>query len=78
MGANAEVLEHLIDEFGISNVLDTMAKVCHAKADHVQTNWQDRTLAVHWNRTAKTLESAAVKTFTSYGREIVRAAKRAC
>jgi hypothetical protein len=39
-----EMLERLVDENGLTAVLDALATVCYEKADHVQSNWQDSAL----------------------------------
>ena len=41
-------LESLIDLRGIEDVLIAVSEICDAKSEHVQTNWQDATLALRW------------------------------
>lgn len=41
-------LEQIIDASNLSNVLEMIAGICYAKADHIQTNWQDGPLALAW------------------------------
>lgn len=38
------LLETLIDNHGISYVLNTIADICAEKAEHVWSNWQDKQL----------------------------------
>lgn len=37
----ADQLETLVDRHGLPQVLEALAMVCSAKADHLRTNWQD-------------------------------------
>lgn len=41
-------LETIIDSRGLPLLLAAIATICHNKADHVQTNWQDAGLARVW------------------------------
>ncbi len=52
-------LEMMIDKCGLSKVLFFIAEICHEKADHVETNWQDKALAKEWSKDAKTVERIA-------------------
>jgi hypothetical protein len=52
-------LEALIDRIGLSNLLEDVCSVCHEKADHLRTNWQDDAAAKAWEHAAKTIETAA-------------------
>ena len=47
-------LEALIDRRGIEDVLIAISEICGEKAEHIQVNWQDATLALRWH----TLEGA--------------------
>jgi hypothetical protein len=47
-------LEALIDRRGAEDVLIAISEICGFKAEHVQENWQDLTLALRWS----TLEGA--------------------
>lgn len=51
-------LEFMIDTVGLSNVLYAIEHVCYAKAEHIQENWQDRTLAKAWSADARTARKA--------------------
>jgi hypothetical protein len=55
-------LEMMIDKIGLSKVLFMLAEICHDKADHVATNWQDQRLAKAWLVDAMLMEQAAAKT----------------
>jgi hypothetical protein len=58
---NKDDLEIMIDKFGLSKVLFFIAEICHEKADHVQTTWQDNVLAKEWTTDAKAVERIAAK-----------------
>jgi hypothetical protein len=44
-------LEAIVDKFGLAAVIFGLACICSGKADHVETNWQDKRLAKVWERT---------------------------
>ena len=50
-----DALEAMIDNNSLSGVLDLIAEVCSAKADHILTNWQDEATADQWDRYAAAL-----------------------
>ena len=54
-------LESLIDEHGLSAVLESIADICREKASHVSEAWQDTPLAKVWNRNAERVESVVGK-----------------
>lgn len=58
---NRDDLEQMVDRLGLSKVLFMLAEICHEKADHVETNWQDRVLASEWIKDAKAIEKLAAK-----------------
>jgi hypothetical protein len=43
-------LEQLIDSHSLIGVLEALAAVCHGKAQHVRSNWQDEDLARCWDK----------------------------
>ena len=45
-----DVLEAMIDRSTLGGVLDLIAEVCSAKADHILTNWQDEATSDQWDR----------------------------
>lgn len=49
-----EELENLIDRRGIESVLHQISELCGFKADHIEHNWQDASLAKRW----RTVEGA--------------------
>jgi hypothetical protein len=58
--AEAEaILEGFIDAFGLQNVLNGLACICSAKADHIEGSWQDYALANAWEKAAVHIMNAA-------------------
>ena len=53
--AKIDALEAMIDNNSLGGVLDLIAEVCSAKADHILTNWQDEDTADQWDRYAAAL-----------------------
>ena len=49
-------LESIIDANGVAKTLRQIADICGLKADHIQSNWQDRLLASQWEGAAKEIE----------------------
>lgn len=39
--ALADQLEDMVDTVDLHAVLEALASICYAKADHLRTNWQD-------------------------------------
>lgn len=54
---HAEQLEQLMDNYGLPRLLAEMADIAYGKAEHVQSNWQDKTLAAQWTRCGAKLAS---------------------
>jgi hypothetical protein len=48
-------LEQIIDKHGLAHVLLAIEQVCYEKAEHIRTNWQDRDLALRWERNGRRL-----------------------
>lgn len=60
--AKAEaVVEQLIDEVGLTAVLEALTAVCGEKADHVQTNWGDRLRSRRWDAMGKACAGVAAE-----------------
>jgi hypothetical protein len=51
----------MVDESTLKQVVEALSNVCYEKADHIQTNWQDRNLAKEWERAGKLLDGFAAK-----------------
>lgn len=45
-----DILEMLIDRYGVYNVVSHMASICADKAEHISANWQDVGLAKVWQQ----------------------------
>lgn len=48
--ALADQLENAIDSVGLAQVLELLEDVCHAKAEHLGTNWQSVSGGQAWDR----------------------------
>ena len=57
-------LELTIDRHGLSAVLDALASICGAKADHLRANWQDAASASVWDKDGRKIASVAGKVQT--------------
>lgn len=57
------LLEQFIDSNSLADVLDSLAEISHGKAQHIQENWQDESLAKVWDKAAERIESVACHTF---------------
>lgn len=56
-----DALEALVDRYGMSQVLFSLAAVCYEKEDHIRTNWQDKVTARAWHSDAVAVENLAAK-----------------
>jgi hypothetical protein len=54
------LLEFLIDSSSLADVLDSLAEIAHAKAQHIQAIWQDVSLARTWESAGKRIEACAI------------------
>ena len=43
-------IEEAIDQTSLTTVLGLIVRICEEKAEHIETNWQDRGLARLWGR----------------------------
>jgi hypothetical protein len=59
--AMADVLEQLVDSVGFASVLEALADVASAKAEHILVTWQDDALANDYNKVANVLLKAQTK-----------------
>lgn len=57
--AYLEDVEDIVDKTSIRYVIDLLAEIAFAKADHVETNWQDRELSNLWRRIGRQLQTQA-------------------
>ena len=69
-------LEALVDANGLRAVVEALAAIAYAKADHIQEAWQDRGLARLWlaagRRLATTAESSALWRLEEQGTYLAR------
>lgn len=56
-----EALERMIDSGSLAGLLENLEAVCHEKAEHLRSNWQDEPTAKAWERVALRIDRAAVK-----------------
>ncbi len=55
-------LEYLIDKHGLSKTIATLVTICQEKAEHLESNWQEPTLAKQWTRAATVLDKTTRNT----------------
>lgn len=48
-------IETLVDKHGLRMVAENLVEVCHDKAEHLRSNWQDKASAKIWSRVATKL-----------------------
>ena len=58
--SDLELLESLVDAYGLPGVLDGLAEVCSLKARNLAENWQDTATAKLWDRACSKLEALQV------------------
>ncbi len=56
---DADAIEVMIDRFGLSATLETVADIAREKADHILSNWQDSATARSWDRIANRIDRTA-------------------
>lgn len=61
MGIAKDHLESVIDEIGLSALLNEIAEIAREKADHLRSNWQDETSAKLWDKDADRIEKVSAK-----------------
>jgi len=54
-------LEQVIDSHSMADVLDALEIIANEKAEHIETNWQDRCLAKTWRSFAKWIDGLGSK-----------------
>lgn len=54
-------LEEMIDGTSVGQLLEAIADICHEKAEHVATNWQDYDLEKLWTRCGTKISALASK-----------------
>jgi len=61
-------VELLIDCHGYTAVVDAMCEVCYAKANHIQTYWQDKNMAKMWEKAGLALANPKAEYQVSFKR----------
>lgn len=56
-----QLLEEIIDTWGLGETLEDLERICHQKAAHLESIWQDKEGAKVWRSRAKSLEKLAYK-----------------
>lgn len=64
---NCDTIEALIDRYGLSYVIDLVAEVCSAKADHLRAAWQDESTGDVWDAQAERLCTVSYKASLALG-----------
>lgn len=54
-------LEALIDANTLFDVVMWLSEICHQKAEHIRTNWQDKVTARPWDTMGRKLQTIAAK-----------------
>ncbi len=54
-------LEQLIDSYTLAEILTLLTEVCHEKADHILSNWNDENLAHCWTDAARQIDNVATE-----------------
>jgi hypothetical protein len=52
-------LEQLIDKHGLAKVLSTISEICAAKAEHIQSSYNDKPLASMWRKYSNLISTTA-------------------
>jgi hypothetical protein len=52
-------LERMVDTLGLAVVLEMLSQVCHEKADHIRTIWQDKQTAGCWDMDGSKIDKLA-------------------
>jgi hypothetical protein len=55
MGQAKLELETLVDKHGLDQTIELLSEVCHEKAEHIVTNWQDVESASVWESRGRQL-----------------------
>jgi hypothetical protein len=59
-------LETMVDQAGMANVLYALAHICQAKAEHIETNWQDLATAYLWRVGGNKLDRFAARSNVAF------------
>lgn len=54
-------LEQMIDRNGLEHVLNALSVICAEKAEHLNTNWQDKVAARDWIKASNLIDTVATR-----------------
>ena len=54
--SDERTLEGILDRTTLRGLLESIARICYAKGEHILYNWQDRPLSLIWDRAATLIE----------------------
>lgn len=60
---DAIALEAMVDRNSIRDVVNALAEICSAKAEHLRANWQDTAGARAWERWALALDNVVSRKY---------------
>jgi hypothetical protein len=63
-GEAVVALEQMVDMTSVAAVLESLATICHEKADHLREAWQDRGSARTWDKDGKRIQALSAKVYT--------------
>lgn len=63
-----ETIEAMIDHSTLAEVLDVIGTICHEKAAHLESNWQDPTSAKHWRDSGNDIARLSARFVNRFGR----------
>jgi hypothetical protein len=55
------ILEDLVDSTSVPDVLEALANVCHEKADHLRSDWQDSVMSAMYERVGNRIAGFTAK-----------------
>lgn len=55
--SDVDAIERIVDHSSVAKTLEALSAVCFLKAEHIDENWQDRSLASAWERAGKAVDS---------------------
>lgn len=56
-----ELMENLIDKYGVTDTLLMISDICDEKAGHIEVNWQDYDLSDKWLSAGRIIRGAVGK-----------------
>jgi hypothetical protein len=54
-------VEEILDRSSVLAMLEALGAICSAKAEHVQDVWDDRAMAMAWQRVGMIIDHAATR-----------------